>query len=125
MNKYLILFFLTASVSLSQETRPANSEIKSSSVYLNYSNSIFNRPIEEFKYVKTSRGVEIYETYRNPTNGNINQTIFPKSMPVGIIKNDKINGRPVIYRNYTNSIFNKPIQSMTVVPADLPTYDGE
>jgi len=125
MNKFFIIFFASIAVSFSQETRPASSEARSSSVYLNYSNSIFNRPIEDFKYVKTSRGVEIYETYRHPTNGYTNQTIFPKAMPVGVIKNDKFNGRPVIYKNYTNSIYNKAIQSFTVIPANLPTYDGE
>lgn len=125
MNKYLLTYLLFASISWCQQPRPANSEFRSSSVYLNYTNSIFNRPIEDFKYIKTPRGIEIYETYKHPTNGNINQTIFPKTMPVAVIKSDKLTGRPVIYRNYTNSIFNKPIQSLTVVPASLPTYDGE
>jgi hypothetical protein len=125
MNKYLLLFFLISEISYAEETRPATLESKSSSVYMNYSNSIFNRPIEDFKYIKTSRGIEIYETYKHPTNQNLNPTIFPKSMPIAVIKNDKFNGRPVIYRNYTNSIFNKAIQSSTVIPASLPTYNGE
>ena len=122
-----------------QDTRPS-SGLHSSSVFLNYSNSIFNTPIEQYKYIKTQRGIEIYETYRHPTNGNINQTIFPKTMPVAVIKTNSVTKNEVIYKTYSNSIYNKPIEFTTIRPAftekkssgytkkkyleNLPSYDG-
>lgn len=138
-NLLVVLFLCISYKSFSQETRPVASEFKSSSVYLNYTNSIFNTPIEQYKYVKSHRGIEIYETYRHPTNGYVNQTIFPKSMPMAIIKTNAVNRNIVIYKNYSNSIFNKPIESITIKPSttstktinettslkNLPKYDGQ
>jgi len=135
---YIIIYLGVIGTCLSQDTRPA-SEFRSSSVYINYTNSIFNTPIEQYKYVKTHRGIEIYETYRHPTNGYINQTIFPKSMPVAVIKSNTVTKNLVIYKNYSNSIFNKPIEFVTIknnttsssvntkskLTKDLPKYDGE
>lgn len=136
--KSISIAVLITNSSIAQETR-ASSGFGSSSVFINYSNSIFNTPIEEYKYVKTHRGIEIYQTYRNPTNGNLNQTIFPKSMPVAIIKTNSITKNVVIYRTYSNSIFNKPIESVTLksktqvqnlytkkikTTEGLPYYDG-
>jgi len=134
----IYILVISPITSYSQDTRPS-SGARSSSVFLNYSNSIFNTPIEQYKYVKTSRGIEIYETYRHPANGKINQTIFPKTMPVAVIKTNSITKNAVIYRTYSNSIFNKAIEFGTFKskPAEtkniynkntslkhLPTYDG-
>lgn len=132
-----ILLFAPVMALQAQSLRP-NSGIKSASVFMNYSNSIFNRPIEEYKYVNTPRGIEIYETYRHPNNGYVNQTIFPKSMPVAVIKTNSVTKQAVIYKNYSNSIFNKPIEFSTIRPAqiksstkpkstmsNLPKYNGE
>lgn len=135
INFYILLNIFCSDI-YSQETRPS-SGLASSSVFLNYSNSIFNTPIEQYKYVKTSRGIEIYETYRHPTNGSLNQTIFPKTMPVAIIKTNTVTKSIVIYRTYSNSIFNKAIEFSQIRPKEhrssvpdskslknLPTYDG-
>jgi len=120
--KIVNFFLLFPLVSLqAQDLRP-DSGIKSASVFMNYSNSIFNRPIEEYKYVNTPRGIEIYETYRHPTNGYVNQTIFPKSMPVAVIKTNGVTKQAVIYKNYSNSIFNKPIEFSTIRPSQVKSY---
>lgn len=134
---YILIIWPT--ICYGQDTRPS-SGLHSSSVFLNYSNSIFNTPIEQYKYIKTQRGIEIYETYRHPTNGNINQTIFPKTMPVAIIKTNSITKNEVIYKTYSNSIYNKPIEFTTIRSVsvekksliypkkkyleNLPSYDG-
>ena len=138
INIYILFGCLCLNAQSQDETRPS-SGLASSSVFINYSNSIFNTPIEEYKYVKTHRGIEIYQTYRHPTNGNVNQTIFPKAMPLAVIKTNSVTKSEVIYGNYSNSIFNKPIESITIKPRasetksnfiekkyteKLPTYDG-
>lgn len=140
-NKLILVITLFPIIILGQEkniSRP-DSEFKSSSVFLNYTNSIFNRPIEEFKYVKTHRGIEIYETYKTTSvSGSSASTIFPKLMPVAVIKDNEITKNKVIYKNYSNSIFNKSIEFSTIRQntrsirvntsksggVDYPTYDG-
>lgn len=138
LTSILLISISNINICYAQETR-ASSGFGSSSAFINYSNSIFNTPIEQYKYVKTHRGIEIYETYRHPTNGYVNQTIFPKTMPVAIIKSNSITKNVVIYKTYSNSIFNKPIEFGTfkTKPQEtkniynknknlekLPTYDG-
>lgn len=118
-HKFLLLTLLLPSLSVCQQYRP-DSGLRAGSVFLNYSNSIFNRPIEEFKYVNTPNGIQIYETYRHPANGSINQTIFPKPMPIAIIKTNTVTKSTVIYKTYSNSIFNKPIEFSTITPAAIP-----
>lgn len=135
---YLILTFICSISYSQQQFRPENS-LRVGSVFLNYTNSIFNKPIEEFKYVSTPQGIQIYETYRHPTNGYINQTIFPKALPVAVIKTNSVNNNIVIYKNYSNSMFNRAIEFSTIrqprsyqpqknkpyISKNLPRYNGE
>lgn len=117
--------------------------------------SIFNRPFQEYNYLKTHRGIEVYETYKyRYSSGDTNSSrgsVISKPFPTYIIVGDKM------YRTYkynsgsTNtsngSIFNKPFEAKVIDPNlnsvkttiqkqisnykyvspkyNGPTYDGE
>lgn len=97
--------------------------------------TIFPKAFQEFNYIKTSRGIEVYRTYKH-TNAYINSsnkyyqsgaTIFSVSEPEFILKNDGS-----VYRTYksgTNksSLFNKPFQDKIITREDRSklSFDGE
>jgi hypothetical protein len=86
--------------------------------------SIFNRPFQEYNYLKTHRGIEVYETYKyRYASGDTNSSrgsVISKPFPTYIIVGDKM------YRTYkynsgsTNtsngSIFNKPFEAKVIDP---------
>jgi hypothetical protein len=97
--------------------------------------TIFNKPIQEYNYIKTQRGIEVYRTYQhtNPINSSTNiyyqsrSSIFSRPEPDLIIKN---NGQ--IYRTYNygtngSSIFARPFQSKVIYKnnKDKISFDGE
>lgn len=86
------------------------------------SSTIFPKAFQEYNYIKTSRGIEVYRTYKHTNSSTFSTnryyesgaTIFSKSEPEFIIKND---GQ--VYRTYSNgtnrnSIFPRPFQNMTI-----------
>lgn len=86
--------------------------------------SVFNRPFQEYNYLKTHRGIEVYETYKyRYASGDTNSSrgsVISKPFPSYIIIGDKM------YRTYkynsgsTNtsngSIFNKPFEAKIIDP---------
>jgi len=149
--KYIILLSFIANFAIAQ----------SGAVYETYKTrnggtneshgTIFNKPFQEYNYVKTARGIEIYETYKTGGGNGTNQshgTIFNKPFPEYYIVGNNI------YKTYkttsasTNqshgTIFSQPFQSKDIKPDSLkqnvktqievrnsysknsgPTYDGE
>jgi hypothetical protein len=154
MKKINLLYLLLASSCFSQdgtvyETYKYNNGSTNSS-----RGSVFNKPFQEYNYVKTSRGIEVYETYKYKYAGSTNasrSSVISKPFPEYVIVNDKI------YRTYkyengsTNqshgSVFNKPFEADVIDPNankiktvvqrqsteykptatkyNGPTYDGE
>lgn len=115
--------------------------------------SIFNKPFQEFNYIKTHRGIEVYRTYKykyGATNGS-HGSVISKPFPEYIIVKDKIYQTYKYEEDSTNtsrgSIFNKPFEADIIQPSvakikdtikinaienknilkkyDGPTYDGE
>ena len=87
--------------------------------------SIFTRPFQEYNYVKTHRGIEVYNTYNSKNYYNstmLHKSIFSKPMPDFILHN---NGN--IYETYkyeigtqplptkVGSVFQKPSQKVTII----------
>lgn len=110
--------------------------------------TIFNKPFQEYNYIKTYRGIEVYETYRTK-NGSTNEshgTIFSKPFPKYIIIGNKMYRTYKTDSNSTNqsngTIFTQPFESKDIEITSLkeniksqvqttsikyngPTYDGE
>ena len=149
--KYIILLSLLTNLAIAQ----------SGAVYETYKTrgggtnqsdgTIFNKPFQEYNYVKTARGIEVYQTYKTGGGNGTNQshgTIFNKPFPEYYIVGNNI------YRTYktdyksTNqshgTIFAQPFQSKEIKANALkdnvktqvktqnsysknngPTYDGE
>lgn len=88
--------------------------------------SIFKKAFQEFNYVKTSRGIEVYETYRSINSANYNtrdnKSIFSKPEPSFIIRNNR-----EIYRTYksindsetNSSIFSRPMPIGIIESKDI------
>lgn len=85
--------------------------------------TIFNKPFQEYNYVKTSRGIEVYQTYKTGGGNGTNQshgTIFSKPFPEYYIIGNKI------YKTYktdyksTNqsrgTIFAQPFEAKNIDP---------
>jgi len=99
------------------------------------SSTIFPKAFQEYNYIKTSRGIEVYRTYRHTniytTSSNryyqAGATIFSRPEPEFIIKNDGSVYRT--YRSGTNSltIFNKPFQDKIITREyrSKLSFDGE
>lgn len=97
--------------------------------------TIFPKTFQEFNYIKTSRGIEVYKTYvhTNPYTFSTNRyyqaqgTIFSKPLPDFIIKNNGTIYRTYSYGTNRGSIFAKPFESKRItkpVRADI-SFDGE
>jgi hypothetical protein len=122
--KYIILLSFIANYAIAQ----------SGAVYETYKTrgggtneshgTIFNKPFQEYNYVKTSRGIEVYQTYKTGGGNGTNQshgTIFSKPFPEYYIVNNKI------YRTYktdyksTNqsrgTIFAQPFEAKNIDPS--------
>ena len=99
------------------------------------SSTIFQKPFQEYNYRKSSRGIEVYKTYFHTNVFTVStniylqsgQTIFSRSEPDFIIKN---NGQ--IYKTYSystnrGSIFTKPFQSKSIDTSTKGkiSFDGE
>jgi len=97
--------------------------------------TIFPKAFQEYNYIKTSRGIEVYRTYKHTnvytfsTNKyyQSGSTIFSVSEPEFILRNDGS-----VYRTYksgTNksSIFSKPFQTKILTKEDRGklSFDGE
>jgi hypothetical protein len=113
--------------------------------------TIFNKPFQEFNYIKTKRGIEVYQTYKNASGNGTNQsygTIFSKPFPeYYIIGNNIYKTYKTDYKSTNESngtMFSKPFQSKEIKAQALkenikiqvktqtsysknngPTYDGE
>jgi hypothetical protein len=85
--------------------------------------TIFNKPFQEYNYIRTARGIEVYQTYKTKSGNGTNQsngTIFSKPFPEYYIINNKI------YRTYktdyksTNqshgTIFAQPFEAKNIDP---------
>ena len=86
--------------------------------------TIFNKPFQEYNYVKTARGIEVYQTYKTKSGNGTNQsngTIFSKPFPEYYIINNKI------YRTYktdykstnqsSGTIFAQPFEAKNIDPS--------
>lgn len=123
MKKINLLYLLLASSCFSQdgsvyETYKYNNGSTNSS-----HGSIFNKPFQQYNYVKTQRGIEVYETYKYKSAGDTNAShgsVISKPFPEYVIVNDKIY-RTYKYKNgSTNqshgSVFNKPFEADVIDP---------
>jgi hypothetical protein len=85
--------------------------------------TIFNKPFQEYNYIKTGRGIEVYQTYKTGGGNGTNQshgTIFSKPFPEYYIIGNKM------YRTYktdyksTNqshgTIFTEPFEAKNIDP---------
>jgi hypothetical protein len=148
--KYIILLSLLTNFAIAQ-SGAVYETYKTRGVSTNESHgTIFNKPFQEFNYIKTARGIEIYQTYKSDGGNGTNQshgTIFNKPFPEYYIVGNNI------YRTYktdyksTNqsrgTIFAQPFQSKNIKADALkeniktqvrtqnsylknngPTYDG-
>jgi hypothetical protein len=97
--------------------------------------TIFPKTFQEFNYIKTSRGIEVYKTYShtNPYTYTTNRyyqaqsTIFSKPLPDFIIKNNGTIYKTYSYGTNRGSIFTKPFESKRITKptrADI-SFDGE
>lgn len=61
--------------------------------------SVFKKAFQDYNYIKSSRGIEVYETYASVNSANYNtrdnRSIFSKPEPSFIIRNNR-----EIYRTY-------------------------
>lgn len=113
--------------------------------------TIFNKPFQEYNYVKTARGIEVYQTYKTGGGNGTNQshgTIFNKPFPeYYIVGNNVYRTYKTDYKSTNQShgtIFAQPFQSKEIKANALkdnittqvkiqnsysknngPTYDGE
>lgn len=123
MKKINLLYLLLATSCFSQdgsvyETYKYNNGSTNSS-----HGSIFNKPFQQYNYVKTQRGIEVYETYKYKVAGDTNAShgsVISKPFPEYVIVNDKIY-RTYKYKNgSTNqshgSVFNKPFEADVIDP---------
>jgi hypothetical protein len=120
--KYIILLSFIAHYAIAQ-SGAVYETYKTRNDGTNESNgTIFNKPFQEYNYVKTARGIEVYQTYKTGGNGT-NQshgTIFSKPFPEYYIVNNKM------YRTYktdyksTNqshgTIFAQPFEAKNIDP---------
>jgi hypothetical protein len=136
----MIKYILILTLCLSCELYSQNGSVYETYKQPNYQgdsniSTIFNKPIQEYNYRKTQRGIEVYRTYQhtNPINSTTNiyyqsrSSIFSRPEPELIIKN---NGQ--IYRTYSygtngSSIFSRPFQSKVIYKnnKDKISFDGE
>ena len=97
--------------------------------------TIFPKTFQEYNYIKTSRGIEIYKTYvhTNPYTYSTNRyyqaqgTIFSKPLPDFIIKNNGTIYQTYNYGTNRGSIFTKPFETKRITKsnrADI-SFDGE
>lgn len=118
-----ILLFLTIT-SLSYAQSGAIYETYKQPNYQGDTNAstIFPKAIQEYNYIKTHRGIEVYRTYKH-TNAlgsatnryyQSSSSIFSKSEPEYIIKKDGQVYRTYNYGTNKGSIFTKPFQSMSI-----------
>lgn len=97
--------------------------------------TIFPKAFQEYNYIKTSRGIEVYRTYKhtNVYTSSTNRyyqsgsTIFSVSEPEFILKNDGSVYRTYKYGTNKSSIFSKPFQDKIITSGDRSklSFDGE
>lgn len=118
MNKTILIYLTLLSCCFSQD----------GSVYRTYKyengstnsshDSVFNKPFQEYNYVKTPRGIEVYKTYEYKYSGDTNASrgsVISKPFPEYVIVNDRIYTTYKYQNGSTNqsngSIFNKPFEA--------------
>ena len=148
--KYIILLSLLTNLAIAQSGMVYETYKTTGSDTNESHGTIFNKPFQEYNYVKTARGIEVYQTYKTGGGNGTNQshgTIFSKPFPEYYIVGNNI------YRTYktdyksTNqsrgTIFAQPFQSKDIKADPLkdniktqvraqssysknngPTYDG-
>jgi hypothetical protein len=148
--KYIILLSLLTNLAIAQSGMVYETYKTTGSDTNESHGTIFNKPFQEYNYVKTARGIEVYQTYKTGGGNGTNQshgTIFSKPFPEYYIVGNNI------YRTYktdyksTNqsrgTIFAQPFQSKDIKADALkdniktqvrtqssysknngPTYDG-
>ena len=99
------------------------------------SSTIFTKTFQEFNYIKSSRGIEVYKTYlhTNTYTFSTNKyyqsqgTIFSKPLPDFIIKNNGTIYRTYSYGTNRGSIFTKPFESKRITKSNREdiSFDGE
>jgi len=121
--KYIILLSFIASF-VSAQSGSVYETYKTRGGGTNQSDgTIFNKPFQEYNYIKTARGIEVYQTYKTKSVNGTNQsngTMFSKPFPEYYIVNNKI------YRTYktdyksTNqsrgTIFAQPFEAKNIDP---------
>ena len=81
--------------------------------------TIFPKPFQSYNYIKTHRGIEVYETYKDKSysTNESRGTIFSKPFPKYIIIGDKMY-ETYRTKNSTNesngTIFTKPFESKDI-----------
>jgi uncharacterized C2H2 Zn-finger protein len=149
--KHVILLSLIANLAIAQ-SGAVYETYKTRSGDTNESHgTIFNKPFQEYNYVKTARGIEVYQTYKTGGGNGTNQshgTIFNKPFPeYYIVGNNVYRTYKTDYKSTNQShgtIFAQPFQSKEIKANALkdnirtqvktqnsysknngPTYDGE
>lgn len=136
MIKYILILTLWTSCKLYAQNGSVYETYKQPN-YQGDSNAstLFNKPIQEYNYRKTQRGIEVYRTYQHtnainsPTNVyyQSRSSIFSRSEPEFIIKNNGQMYRTYNYGTNGSSIFSRPFQSKTIYKNDKDkiSFDGE
>jgi len=121
--KYIILLSFIANIGIAQ-SGVVYETYKTRGGGTNESHgTIFNKPFQEYNYVKTARGIEVYQTYKTGGGNGTNQshgTIFSKPFPEYYIVNNKM------YRTYktdykstnqsSGTIFAQPFEAKNIDP---------
>lgn len=118
--KQFILYILLINSAYSQNGRIFETYKTDSDSTDQSHGTIFTKPFQEYNYIKTHRGIELYRTYKTKLDST-NQsdgTVFSTPFPEFIIINDKV------YRTYktkldsTNqshgTVFTKPFESKQI-----------
>jgi len=119
--KYIILLLFIANFAIAQSGVVYETYKTTSSNSNESHGTIFTKPFQEYNYIKTTRGIEVYETYKTGGGNRTNQshgTIFSKPFPEFIIIQNKM------YRTYKNdttstnqshgTIFTKPFEAKDI-----------
>jgi hypothetical protein len=149
--KYIILLSLLTNFAIAQ-SGAVYETYKTTGGSTNESHgTIFNKPFPEYNYVKTARGIEVYQTYKTRGGNGTNQshgTIFNKPFPeYYIVGNNLYRTYKTDYKSTNQShgtIFAQPFQSKDIKANAVkdnitsqvrtrnsysqnngPTYDGE
>ena len=116
--KYIILLSLLTNFAIAQ-SGAVYETYKTTGGSTNESHgTIFNKPFQEYNYIKTARGIEVYQTYKTGGGNGTNQsrgTIFAQPFQSKEIKAQSLKEN-IKTQVKTQNSFSKN---------DGPTYDGE